>query len=83
MWHKNSIWRVDYDTVVPQTLKNLPEMLVVFFWVLAGNQEVIDVYVAKVEASQNLINEPLECLAAFHNPNGIQRNSNNPKGVRG
>ena len=30
---------VNYDTVVTQTLKYMPEMLLEFLWVLAGDQE--------------------------------------------
>ena len=39
---KTALGGVHYDTIVVQMFKHLPEMLLVFLWVLAGDQEVVD-----------------------------------------
>ena len=69
---------VDNNAVVAQTSKDLPYVVLMFLRACAGNQEV---GVTKMQARQNLIDEPLESLCCIPESNGIRRNSNNPKGV--
>ena len=57
-------------------------MLQVFGSIFACYQDVVDVAVAEVQTSQDLVDKPLNCLyAVFLRPNGILANSYSPNGV--
>ena len=54
-------------------------MCQMFGWSLAGNQHIVDVEISKIKTTKYIINKRFGmCLS----PNGIRKNSNNPKGVQ-
>ena len=59
---KNALLSVDDNSMLLEPVKNQFEVLQVFLLAVTGDQEVIDVGVGEVEASQDLIDEPLKGL---------------------
>ncbi len=48
--------------MVTQAFQDELEVLLVFLTTGAGDEEIVDIYVANVEAMQNFVHEPLERL---------------------
>ncbi len=56
--------------MVTQAFQDELEVLHVFLTTGTGDEEVVYIYVAEVEATQNFIHEPLECLGCIPDSRG-------------
>ena len=56
--------------MVVQALKELAEVLEVLLWARTGNQEIVDVGIAKVQSPQDLVDKSLKSLRRISEAKG-------------
>ena len=61
---KKALGRIDDDAIIAKPLKHFPQMLFVFLFRGTGNEDIVNVHEAKMQSSENLVHETLECLTS-------------------
>ena len=62
---KDTLSGIDYQTMIRQSLEELPKVLMVFLDGRAGNEDVILVNKDEVEATTNTVHKPLKGLCGI------------------
>ena len=67
---KKALGRIDEDAIIAKPLKHFPQMLFVFFFRGTGNEDIVNVHEAKMQSSENLVHETLECFTSITQTEG-------------
>ena len=59
---------IDYYAVFIQTGQNRPQVMLVFFGTGACDEDVVNVRIAEVQATQDLVDKALKCLSCISQP---------------
>ena len=65
---KKALGRIDEDAII--ALKHFPQMLFVFLFRGTGNEDIVNVHEAKMQSSENLVHETLECFTSITQTEG-------------